>query len=637
MSDVFVLDMASQNTEQSQVFVRRDSLAILDNQNQNYNSNQSIIDTSQLANSNKYMNYREAYLTIPMLLTMTGAGSDAGDLYAPANGGNSADWQVGLKNWYGSIIHSFTLDYNGTTICQQVPFSGLWNTFRLMTTFSLNDVRSQGSFIGFYPDTSVTPGFQDEASIYGVGTFNNQIQTTVDPAYVSGRSSWRSMSDPEGGPANAGVNMGLFNRIQAWNFDPEGGTGSNGTLTNYSENFITATSLQTLWQSYISNKSDQTAVGNNGIWQASILGIVYLKHLHTFFECVPLLRSAFLKLTLNLNITSVSFTSAADGVFPVVTSVQSPLGGVSPIMFTATRTVLNSTVTMEAEGDVVTVDTAVVPDPLDAFPVGSYICSLSVGPECQNQIQKSLTYAGSLQKNLVGGGSIALNVPAYTFNPVFEQAYLSIGIKKIIYSDIYQFQYVNSIGGAIVGQQPTGNVFNFIVSNGIANIKSVLVLPFFSKGTNNGKDTGDGPTETVGIDGNMGILPFQSPFDPAGGGPTSPYVQLTQFNIQISGQNMIYNTERYSYEHFANQFKGVNAVDGGMADGTNSGLVGWKDWISSYNYYYVNCARCLPLEANVPKSINILGTSLSQKPIDLYVFTEYGTEISVELASGARV
>ena len=313
MSDVFVLDMASQNTEQSQVFVRRDSLAILDNQNQNYNSNQSIIDTSQLANSNKYMNYREAYLTIPMLLTMTGAGSDAGDLYAPANGGNSADWQVGLKNWYGSIIHSFTLDYNGTTICQQVPFSGLWNTFRLMTTFSLNDVRSQGSFIGFYPDTSVTPGFQDEASIYGVGTFNNQIQTTVDPAYVSGRSSWRSMSDPEGGPANAGVNMGLFNRIQAWNFDPEGGTGSNGTLTNYSENFITATSLQTLWQSYISNKSDQTAVGNNGIWQASILGIVYLKHLHTFFECVPLLRSAFLKLTLNLNITSVSFTSAADG------------------------------------------------------------------------------------------------------------------------------------------------------------------------------------------------------------------------------------------------------------------------------------------------------------------------------------
>jgi hypothetical protein len=634
MSDVFVLDMASQNTEQSQVFVRRDSLAILDNQNQNYNSNQSIIDTSQLANSNKYMNYREAYLTIPMLLTMTGAGSDAGDLYAPANGGNSADWAVGLKNWYGSIIHSFTLDYNGTTICQQVPFSGLWNTFRLMTTFSLDDVRTQGSFIGFYPDTAVTVGFSPVASIYGVGTINNQIQTTVDPGYVSGRSGWRVMSDPEGGPANAGVNMGLYNRIQAWNFDPVGGTSGNATLSTYSDNFITATSLQTLWQSYISNKSDQTDVANNGIWQASILGIVYLKHLHKFFECVPLLRSAFLKLTLNLNITSVSFTTAADGVFPVVTSVQSPLGGVSPIMFTTTRTTLDSTVTIAAEGEVVDVDTAVVVDPLDAFPVGSYICSLSVGPECQNQTQRTLTYAGSLGKNLVGGGSITLNVPAYTFNPVYEQAYLSIGIKKIIYSDIYQFQYVNSIGGAVqVGQQPVGNVFNFIVSNGIANIKSVLVLPFFSKGTNDGDD-GD---VTVGSDGNMGILPFQSPFDPAGGGPTSPYIQLTQFNIQISGQNMIYNTERYSYEHFANQFKGVNAVDGGMADGTNSGLVGWKDWISSYNYYYVNCARCLPLEANVPKSINILGTSLSQKPIDLYVFTEYGTEISVDLTTGARV
>lgn len=109
MSDVCVLDMATKNIDQSHIFTRRDNLQILDNQNQNYNGNQSVIDTSQLANSNKYMNYREGYLTIPMLLTYTGAGSDGADLFAPANGGNNADWAVGLKKlvWFNySLVYA---------------------------------------------------------------------------------------------------------------------------------------------------------------------------------------------------------------------------------------------------------------------------------------------------------------------------------------------------------------------------------------------------------------------------------------------------------------------------------------------------------------------------------------------------
>ena len=612
MSDVFVLDMASQNTEQSQVFIRRDSLAILDNQNQNYNSNQSIIDTSQIANSNKYCNYREAYLTIPMLLTCTGGGNVPGGaantLWDPTDLTRAIDWSFGLKNWYGSVIHSITIDYNGTTICQQVPFSGLWNSFRLMTTLSFNDLKTQGSVLGFYPDTAQTVGFyNDTGGYFGIGTVNNEIHTQADAVERQKASNYKSYSDMTAGPANAGVNMGLYNRIQAWNFDPLAIAGDDGGQGEYENVFITKASCHLLWQNYISNKGAQTValsapgVGNYGVWQASILGIVYLKHLHKFFDCVPLLRSAFLKMTLNLNVSSVNF-DVIGGLGELGNiSVTTALNGVNPLML------VSQGLTTAA----------------DRFPIGTgYIYSLSIGATCQNQTQLALGNAGlaALDTNQVGGGSIALNVPAYTFNPVFEQAYLSIGIKKIIYSDIYQFQYSNQIGA--------GGTFNFLVTNGISNIISVLVLPFISKGTTN---------VPVGADGNLGLMPFQSPFDPAGGGPTSPYVQFTQFNVQVSGMNMIYNTEKYSYEHFANQFKGVNGVEGGMCDGQMSGLIGYKDWFAEYNYYYVNCARCLPLEANVPKSINILGTSCSVKPIDLYVFVEYGCEISVDLTSGARV
>ena len=70
--DGLVFDMSSQSEGVPSVFTKKDWLSILDNQNNNYQGNQCVIDTSQLANSNKFMNYREAYLTVPMLITLTG-------------------------------------------------------------------------------------------------------------------------------------------------------------------------------------------------------------------------------------------------------------------------------------------------------------------------------------------------------------------------------------------------------------------------------------------------------------------------------------------------------------------------------------------------------------------------------------
>ena len=100
--DKLVFDLANEIEDVPNVFVRKDWINILDNQNGNYNSNQSVIDTSQLSNSNKYMSYREGYLATPLLMTLTSP-SLTGALINSAT--NSADFVVGLKNWFGSIIH----------------------------------------------------------------------------------------------------------------------------------------------------------------------------------------------------------------------------------------------------------------------------------------------------------------------------------------------------------------------------------------------------------------------------------------------------------------------------------------------------------------------------------------------------
>jgi hypothetical protein len=107
--------------------------------------------------------------------------------------------------------------------------------------------------------------------------------------------------------------------------------------------------------------------------------------------------------------------------------------------------------------------------------------------------------------------------------------------------------------------------------------------------------------------------------------------------VQISGQNAIYNLQKYNFEQFNNQLYGQNAVNGGLTDGLTSGLVGREDFDMSHCYYYVNVERMLPVEMGVPKSVQIVGQNLSSKSCDYYVFVEYGVKISIDILTGARV
>jgi hypothetical protein len=105
----------------------------------------------------------------------------------------------------------------------------------------------------------------------------------------------------------------------------------------------------------------------------------------------------------------------------------------------------------------------------------------------------------------------------------------------------------------------------------------------------------------------------------------------------VSGQNAIYNTQRFSFEQFNNQLYGQNAVNGGQTDGLTSSLISQLDFETEYSYYYVNVGRMLPVEESVPKSVNILGQNLSTKDIDLFIFICYGVEVSIDILTGARV
>lgn len=581
--DKLVFDLSQEVEGSPSVFVKKDWLNILDNQNGNYNSNQSVIDTSQLSNSNKYLSYREGYLAVPMLLTLATSDLATAGAFAPATAGTSADYAIGLKNWFGQIVHSLTLDYNGTTTIQQTPYCNMWNSFKLMTSFSWDDVYTQGATIGFYPDDPLAFTFVQNgtANLSGMGVCNNGTLGAFT-------ATTGAFNDYNFGDSNDG----FVRRQQYINYDADGVSG-DGT---YGTDLLSASGASQIWKSYISTKINGVNATNQGVFQISIMATIYLKHLHSFFESIPLLKGAYMKATLNLNNTTTRLTTTAS--LTTLVSVSNAVGGVNPIMI-ASRVASNAG---------------------SALGNSSYTANLSVGARC---LEPSLTSVVGVAEGGVAR-SVYLYLPSYSFNPVFESAYLSAPVKQIKYTDIYQYQ--------VKGIQAQTGIINQLITNGIANIKSILVIPFFSDSqivSSRGTQGWNGlPT---------GIPTYQSPFDPAGCGATSPMVQLTNFNVVVSGQNAIYNTQRYSFEEFNNQLYGVNAVNGGMTAGLTSGLFDRLGFDMEYGYYYVDLSRMLPVEESVPKSIQLIGQNLSQTNIDLFCFVEYGVSMSIDVLTGVRV
>jgi hypothetical protein len=714
MCDKLVYDLAQEVEGSPSVFIRKDWINILDNQNQSYVSNQSVLDTSQLSNSNKWMSYREAYFSVPLTITLgsTGLGAPTGwaaagaqqaypgiagnGLFEPTVANKSADFAVGLKNWFGNIIHSFTLDYNGTTIIQQTPFVNMWNSFKLMTSLSYQDVITQGCTIGFYPDDCESWEFYDNVSstggvsgiitapamnapagggivstpsvyIPGTGTCNNTDAVCLNQSLDNSFTRFKSGLGNEG-----------FLERQKWiSFDLQAIAGTNSNPRKYGNlisggltNAADASSVMTqIYKGYIFNRQNQVGGASGaqttaGIIQYAVMATIYLKHIHSFFNMIPLLKGAFMKMTMNLNNTTSTIHIGTAGTIPAATGadstpqlvytcceqVQSALGGSNMLML-ASANVLYPYQTTPAAGALSLAPGSKANGSLgvngaygllggsfgvvasaNAGAAGipylwdkQYRMNLSVGSVC---LDSTLVNGGGVQSAPLSK-SVFLYIPAYTFNPTFEQAYLSSPVKQIKYTDIYQYQVLNVAAG-----QPINN----LLTNGISNVKSVLILPFYSTTP---RDFSQTVVPSVSISQNTGFTlgypVWQSPFDPAGCGATSPLSHITNFNIQVSGQNAIYNLQKYNFEQFNNQLYGQNAVNGGLTDGITSSLIDRQAFDLEYCYYYVNIERMLPVEQSVPKSIQFVGTNVSSRVMDYICFIEYGTEVSIDALTGARV
>jgi hypothetical protein len=554
-ADQLVYDMASAPTETPSVFVKRDYFSVLDDQNGQYAGNQSVLQLSSLANSNRYMDFKNSYITMPLVLSMTADG--VGTAFTPST--NNDNFAIGLKNWFAHIIHSVQCDFNNSTAQQLTSFQSILNCFKLHTTLSWDDVRTQGSSIGYYPDNATSWGY--DASVLGLENSNN-----------------KPLANTPLGNKQALGNEGLFKRQQSIAYDPTALTEVDAGNGDAASTIFTATNASNMYRSHVFNKVDGAAAVV-GTLQLAITAKIMSKHISDFLAKLPLVKGAFVKLTLNLNSTSATLTH--DGTNFTAQSVNCPLGGVNPILVAGSE-----------KGYGVTMGGA-----------DTLIVSLGVG---RNAPSSANHPAGSVIAAPLAT-SVEFHCPAVTFAPIFESAYLSAAIKRFSYEDFYNYNIINQ----------TGRITE-LLTNGVANQSRIVVCPFLNSTSNNGTS------------------PFQSCFT-TDGATTSP-VQLNEFNILLSGANVLQQNYRYTYEMFLEQLKGTGAVNGGVVDGVTSGQIDQLAFENIYAYHVVDTSRMLEVEKAVPKSVQLLAQiQASSLAVDLYTFICYKMDFAVDVLTGARV
>jgi len=602
----------SVNTEvSSSEFVDKQWLYVNDNNNGSYSS-QVVLDTTPLANSGSYINWSEAFILMPLLLQFESA---AATLTAVA----PFDYLGALKSGYWNMLHSLTCEFNNGNIIQQVPFLNVFCSFKNITSWSKDDLTDWSVVTGFCPDNAKSWAYLAAAPVAalalsgsGSGLSNNRdapfvtisliLGTGATPAdlvpYNTSTRTTQSSVD-----VRQAWNDGFFARQSAINFNPIL-TADLATSTNQGALMSGANCSQVF-------RTFTQAAAN--LRYFAIDAIIRLKDVADFFQKCPMLKGSTMRLYLNTNqcyfqvTQSAARYAAATGILngnALLSVTSAPVilggGGTCPVVYSSAGLGQGSSLLTPLQSDALAAATAVV-----------NVSVSIVRTQFTQMANQNLTCPIS---------SVRLYAPAYTMSPIAEQRYLSLTpSKRVVYNDIFQFSFPN---------QSVNSPFNILVTNGIPNIRSVLVLPLLPRASNGTASALANATTTSSI-----LSPFSST-------PSSPDPLIIQnFQIQISGKNLFINQLQYDYETFVEQLVSSNQLNGSLTTSLASGLVSKNDFQSLYRYYYGNCSRSLPSEEGVSKAIQIQGTILSPlaTAVDIMVFVEFEREITIDVRTGARI
>ena len=628
----------SLNTEvEHSEFISKKWIYVNDNNNGSYAS-QVVLDSTSLSNSGGYIGWSEGFILMPIVVQLSTALSADGATLLPANT-NIADYSWAFKSGFWQMIDSMTVEFNNQNVIQTTPFSNVFRSFKANTTFSCDDIKNHGASTGYYPDTAGSWGYSsvDTATVgyplagrggkCGISNNANGILRTVAlPTAVSGATAntvaFGYVDNQVSGALITG--SGTSNAPAFTNTDSGSGAQNPNVLADSPFAINEGMKKRQEWFGYSSvGTSAQSSLGQTSINANSacisnyrpckvssvdgcVTWLVYakirLKDLADFFEKTPLLKGSTIRFLINTNQAITKFTLAKGVITDATGAITTqPLMTIDNVTITGGRTnpLMVASAGFGCGSNPLT-------STLTAGTAKSYFISCSI---FKNAFSDQSAYAGNIQAT----APCRLYAPVYTMNPLAESKYLSLApTKRILYKDIFQYQITN------IGADQT---FNFLVSNGINRIRSVLVVPFVSQANISALNQSINPLST-----------------PCSASPAMPDpITLTNFNILISGMNLFISNTLYDFESFREHLMSANQLNGNLTTGLTSGQISEDDFARGYRYYYGDVSRSLPSEENVSRSIQVIGQNASSVKCNIWVFVEFMKEITIDLTTGARI
>lgn len=611
--DEALFALSLEDDEKRSPMLDKEMLFVQDSNGSSYNG-QITFDSSSLSNSGRWISWSEGYIQIPFTFTFkSGADQSAAGVINP--------FLVGLKNGHYQLIDSISVDYNNTNVVQLQPYTNFYVNYKVLTSWSEDDMTKWGDICGVCPDTPDSFTYANDgasppvsqAGRDGDGFCNNKI----GPGYPVGYAGPGAIAELPADYVNNALGVADDNNIVAalnavkhqaniainglrtsvnnalaaagvdWN--AQVGFINTGAYERFQNTALNPTATGTGLRMLDDTDGAKaplmnyyTASGANAakVWQWYVVCTIRLKDMHDFFDKMPLTKGGFLRMQINYNSFDCSVTSAANpATTMVLNSVTSKAGRTNPLL-----------VASAAGGQPAS---ALVDNAAQTFS-----CGIVEAPT--NNIAKHSMSA------------CRLYVPAYVLDPEKEASLIELNpVKDIEYEEIYQYS---------VNEVTTGSTFNQILTNGISDPQKVVVMPFVSTKVH--------VTPTV--------PEFQSPFDTAPG-TTGPLAVLRDFNVAVGGSNVFQRNKQYDYEAFLDEVCRDNAIDGGVSTGHSNGLISYKMWKNAYRYYVADVSRRNRSERLVPKSISISGVNSTKRDLQLICFITYLRRISINMLDGSIV
>lgn len=560
-ADQMVYSLSTSSDTTDRPFIKKETVYVMDSNNGVY-TNSILIETSSISNSGKWWAMRDSVITIPYVVVAKAA-NDIADLVTSSF--------LTLKNGYHNLISSIQVEYNGTILHQQIPYSNIYWSYKMISSFSTDDVEKFGSLLHFYPDDYRSVGFSVAANYDGQGTLTNGFANPIARGSVANAAPEPYYRRSQ----NVGFLRRIYNCVQF------------GVADTFSALLSDASSISVSANRFYNN--GVAADGRVFIWE--FLATIRLCDISDFFDKAPMLKGAFIKLTLNFNSGQSVVTLSNAGPSTQTLTTYNQLAGTSnSIQLSSTNqgegayagfSVANNVITQTKYNTVLTIVSGVA----------------------------SVSAFGSTFRHSAFT-SCRLYADLYTLRPEYEAQYLQLNpTQTIVYRDLYQYTIPNVASGAS---------FNALLTNGIARMKELVVCGFFSAGANNASSVGQSALQ---------LCWGSEPSSP------SPLTAITNYQVTVAGLNLYPSQQLYDFETFINEIQ-YNGINGGKTTGLCSGQIHRDAWRNLYRYYVSDLSRGNPSDDNVPKSIQITGKNVCAKIIDYYCFIAYERTLAVNTLTG---